>query len=93
MTPILIALGIILKAGDCWTSYRAITSGGGEEGNGTPAWLMARIGLIPALAVMFVGSVVALFAISILPAPYNDVVLGLVDAVLAWVVWHNSRAF
>lgn len=77
-----------------WRLTRAIIlSGRGHEVNPVMAWLIARVGLDPALGgkVALVTAFAALLVLVIAPVMPMAVTIALValDALYVWVVWHN----
>lgn len=83
-TGILFAMLCALSLADCWTTYIALKSGKGRELNKVLAWLMDKIGMVPAL-VLIKGiflTVVYLYCM-------NFIALGIVIAMYVAVVGNN----
>lgn len=66
---LLVLIIAIAKAGDFWTTDRFLSEHTAIEGNPISAWLMRRIGIVPALAVEWIIAVA--LAVVICAASWN----------------------
>ena len=90
---ILFGILVILQIVDGWSTWKALTASSGvTEANRMIAWLMEKIGLVPALILIkliFIGSLVP--AIAYAPAEIIIFPLAALTAFYVWVVINNIR--
>ena len=84
MTYLLLAIFVLLQIGDVWTTYNVIQSNKGHEGNAIMAWLMDKLGILPAFFVMKVSALVAVYFL-----PWQAILV--LDAIYAYVVYQNYQ--
>lgn len=82
----------VLQIADTWTTWRVLSLGGHEE-NPPLAWLMKRLGVVPALVVV---KLVAMAPLAMLvkvssSAPLVQFILALSIGLYTWVVVHNKQ--
>lgn len=80
----------ILQLADIWTTNKALSMGG-REINPVMRWLMAKLGVIPAL--VWMKAVVVFIAYKyIYPHPSLIEVFGIVTAFYVYVIYNNFKA-
>lgn len=87
MSVTLLVILIALQVADGWTTWRALSDGKAREANPLLAWLMERIGTVPALLAVK-GAGVAISVYLVLSAP---VAAGLMALGYAAIVANNLR--
>jgi len=87
---VLFAVFVGLQVGDVLTTVRALDNGA-TEANKIVQWVMARIGVIPALIVVKVLAVGAMLAAVILAPELARFVLAALDLLYLAVVINNVR--
>jgi hypothetical protein len=89
---ILLIIFGILQAGDGWTTWEALRKPGNYEANKAVKWIMARIGVIPAL-ILLKGGITVLMGAAVYYAPsiYLTVALAGLCCLYAWIVFNNYK--
>ena len=86
MIYLLLAIFVLLQIGDVWTTYNVIQSNKGHEGNTIMAWLMDKLGILPAFFIMKALAVIAVYFL----LPLWQAILVL-DIIYAYVVFQNYQ--
>ena len=89
---ILFAIVVILQGLDAWSTALALKKPGIIEGNKLVAWMMNRIGVLPALLIiktLFCGALAG--AVFYAPSVYLTVMLAAVIAAYGVIVVNNFR--
>lgn len=86
----LLAILILLQIADGLTTY-AIIKRGGTERNPAVRWVMAKLGMIPALIAVKAWAVGLLFVLYLIP----NGIYGMIPLALlyGWVIWNNVRVY
>lgn len=84
----LVMLFVLLNMADVWTTNHALAQGAGIEGNPLMAHVQALAGVWwPVPKMMAAAAIAYLWAVA--PIRFMTGALGVVCAVMAFIVWHN----
>lgn len=83
----LLALFVVVQVGDGVSTWLALRSSAGREGNPAASWLINRIGLVPSILIL--KSVAIALGVAATGVPGGGYFLAVLIALFAWVVWHN----
>lgn len=92
MFTILFITFVLLNIGDGITTYYALRSKNNHEANKIMAWLMSKIGVLPALIlVKTVGVCIMYYLMSYLDHTVQIDLMFIFNLVYGYVVYHNYR--
>ncbi len=91
-TTILYIIFLILCLADIITTIKFLDSGKGRERKKFMAWLMSKIGVIPALASTTIVTAVLLgVLVYFYPNDFTGALLTLADIYTGYLVWNNLQ--